>query len=123
VRCSCSTQTIVNTVNESLDFIVEIANDGQEAINKTLVCKYDAIFMDINMPICDGYTATRNIRQMEKTDSITPTPIIAMTAHAFSGDREKCLAAGMSEYLCKPIKLVDLRQILAKFLPHPDENL
>jgi len=100
----------------------EMANNGQEAINKCSRYHYDAIFMDINMPIVDGYTATRSIRDMEGKSECAPTPIIAMTAHAFSGDREKCLDAGMSEYLCKPVKMVELRQILSKVISRSDED-
>jgi CheY-like chemotaxis protein/nitrogen-specific signal transduction histidine kinase len=107
---------------------VELANDGQEAFNFITVQKkqYDLIFMDCYMPELDGYTATRMLREYEftlaaKYRSLTAfkhTPIIAVTANALLGDREKCFDAGMSDYLSKPITKKSVVHIMKKWLPN-----
>ena len=95
--------------NWNLNF--DLANDGKEAINKLKAGKYDLILMDIQMPAMDGYTATREIRENLKLD----TPIIAMTAHAMAGEREKCLSYGMNEYISKPIREAQLHKLVDQF--------
>ena len=92
-------------------FIVEIASNGQQALNALALASYDIIFMDCGMPVMDGYTATAEIRKREGTSH--HTPVVAMTAHAMNGDREKCLAAGMDAYLAKPVKSEALEEILS----------
>jgi signal transduction histidine kinase/CheY-like chemotaxis protein/ligand-binding sensor domain-containing protein len=104
-----------NPVNQKLaafiltkaGYHVEIANNGQEAVDliENTPDVFDLIFMDIQMPLMDGFTATREIRNLEKRlENGSHIPIIAMTADAMKGDREKCLAAGMDDYMSKPIK-------------------
>jgi CheY-like chemotaxis protein/HPt (histidine-containing phosphotransfer) domain-containing protein len=88
--------------------LVEIAGDGQEAIRLTEQDRYDVILMDVQMPEMDGLEATAAIRKRE--DGGSRVPIIAMTAHAMKGDRERCLAAGMDGYLSKPI---DAQEMIA----------
>jgi CheY-like chemotaxis protein len=93
---------------------VDVVSNGQEALDQ-LERKnredYDLILMDMEMPVMDGFTATRHIRESPIWQSI---PIIAMTAHAIKGVRERCLAAGMNRYLSKPIVPVMLYQALAE---------
>jgi len=94
---------------------VEIANNGEIALKMLENKSFDIIFMDIQMPVMDGIAATKIIR--EKEGSIFHTPIIATTAHALQGDREKYLSLGMDEYLSKPIHMEELFVILEKFSP------
>ena len=82
---------------------VQVASNGQAAVDAWTADHFDAILMDIQMPVMDGYLATAEIRQREAS-SPRHTPIIAMTAHAMKGDKEKCLDAGMDGYITKPIK-------------------
>jgi CheY-like chemotaxis protein/HPt (histidine-containing phosphotransfer) domain-containing protein len=86
---------------------VVVAGNGQEAIEALQSREFDLVLMDVQMPGMDGLQATRRIRAAE-TESHRRIPIIAMTAHAMKGDRERCLAAGMDEYLAKPLKADDL---------------
>jgi CheY-like chemotaxis protein len=79
---------------------VDVAANGAEALEKISTTDYDIVFMDCQMPIMDGYEATKRIRQ----GRLSGVPIVAMTAHAMKGDRERCLAVGMTEYLSKPLK-------------------
>jgi CheY-like chemotaxis protein len=87
--------------------VVTVANDGQEAIDAFRTQPFDLILMDIQMPEVDGLQATAAIREIESTIG-GHIPILAMTAHALTGDKERCLAAGMDGYLSKPIRLKDL---------------
>lgn len=93
---------------------VECANDGQQALEKVHNGHYDLILMDIHMPNMDGLDATRSIRQFPEGQNI---PILAMTANAFNEDRDKCLAAGMNDFVPKPINLDQLYSALAHWLP------
>ncbi|AXY77971.1 response regulator [Paraflavitalea soli] len=89
----------------------DLATNGKEAIEQLQGKRYDLILMDIQMPGMDGYTATAQIRHTLQLK----TPIIAMTAHALAGEREKCLSAGMNEYISKPIHEEELYRLLIKF--------
>lgn len=100
---------------EKLGYQTEIAASGTEAIKKFKQGNIDLILMDIQMPETDGYEACRQIREIEKTKS-TRIPIIALTAHAMKGDKEKCLSADMDDYLTKPINRQLLNDTLNKFL-------
>ena len=83
---------------------IDIANNGKEAMDKFGSIKYDVILMDIQMPIMDGITATKKIREIEANTN-SHVPIIAITANALSGDKEICLAAGMNDYISKPFQI------------------
>lgn len=89
-----------------------LASDGREAVSLAKNSKFDLILMDCQMPLMDGFEATRNIRILDQQ-----TPIVAMTANASSQDEEKCLAAGMNDFLPKPISLFQVSKILQKYLP------
>ena len=99
---------------ESVGHAVTVAEDGQaavEAFDAAIPGAFDLILMDVQMPVMDGFEATKRIRASEQTIG-THTPIVAMTARAMTGDRELCLAAGMDDYLSKPIKATDLFEML-----------
>src|SRR5207253_1585568 len=95
---------------------VLVAGNGRQAIlalEKTAFQGFDVVLMDVQMPEMDGLAATAAIREMEKGTGAY-VPIVAMTAHAMKGDRERCLAAGMDDYLSKPIRAQELFDILEK---------
>ena len=108
-----------NEINQSLlkylfknwNLSFDIAGNGIEAIKKIEANNYDLVLMDVQMPEMDGYTATMEIRNKLKLD----TPIIAMTAHAFPGEREKCIRYGMDEYISKPIKEDELLGLIKRY--------
>jgi CheY-like chemotaxis protein len=107
---------------ERLGCTVEVAGNGAEGVAAAAARRFDIILMDLQMPIMDGITATRKIRELA---GLRQAPIIALTANAMSGDRERCEAAGMDDYLTKPIEVERLRSILSKFglaLPESPPN-
>jgi CheY-like chemotaxis protein/HPt (histidine-containing phosphotransfer) domain-containing protein len=95
---------------------VVVVGDGQAALTALAQAPFDLVLMDIQMPILDGMAATAAIRAQEQTQG-THLPIIAMTAHAMRGDRERCLAAGMDGYVTKPLKTADLAAAIAQLPP------
>jgi signal transduction histidine kinase/DNA-binding response OmpR family regulator/HPt (histidine-containing phosphotransfer) domain-containing protein len=102
---------------------VELANDGLAAVQLFAKNRYDLMLMDIHMPEMDGYEATASIRELERERGETnPTPIIALTANAMKGDREKCLAAGMNDYIAKPIRAADLYAVVLRNAPFHTGN-
>ena len=101
---------------ESMGVVSVHATNGNEAVNLYRERKFDAILMDCEMPVMDGFTATRMIRAFEAQSGHARTPIIALTANALTGDREHCLRQGMDDYLSKPIELRQLGVLVAKWL-------
>jgi CheY-like chemotaxis protein len=99
---------------------VDIAANGQEAVSALGLIDYDLVFMDCQMPVMDGFEATRLIREMERKRARKRTPVIALTANAMDGERERCLAAAMDDYLAKPVGSLDLHAKLKKWLPAHD---
>jgi two-component system sensor histidine kinase/response regulator len=103
-------------VLERCGYHVHVVNDGREALQALSSQRYDAVLMDCQMPDVDGYQATEELRRRERGSSYH-TPVIAMTAHAMVGDRERCLAAGMDDYLSKPVRSQILAEVLERWIP------
>ncbi|WP_082897045.1 PAS domain S-box protein [Thalassotalea crassostreae] len=106
-------QELIVGLLENHNIICSIANNGQEAIDMILAANYDGILMDCQMPVMDGYTATRKIREMKQYAEL---PIIAMTANAMAGDREKAIESGMNDHIPKPINVTAMFQTMAKWI-------
>jgi signal transduction histidine kinase/DNA-binding response OmpR family regulator len=100
-----------------LGFSADIADNGQQAIKMLEAASYDIVFMDVQMPVMDGYQTTKAIRGGKTKIANPNVPIIAMTAHAMKSDREKCLLGGMDDYISKPISLQEVAKALEKWLP------
>ena len=105
-----------------LGYRVATAANGQQAVDTLALTDhpYDVVLMDCQMPEMDGFTATRAIREHE--GAARRVPIVAMTANAMQGDRERCLAAGMDDYLSKPVRLEPLRAVLERWAPRVDSS-
>jgi len=101
---------------EAMGFEVIVAGNGVQALDAFEGGTFDIVLMDCQMPVMDGYEATKRIREFEQSRRATRTPVIAITAYAMAGDREKCLACGMDDHLGKPYALNDLRPKLTRWL-------
>ena len=110
-------QLLVKQMLGGLDVLCDFAINGEEALNILEKKSFDIIFMDIQMPQMDGYRTIAAIRNKNKID----TPVVAMTAFAMPGEKEKCIAAGMDDYLSKPLEYNELISVLEKFI-HLDED-
>jgi CheY-like chemotaxis protein len=109
-------QRLIKRLLEKLGYDVDIAVDGAQAVALATATRYDIIVMDCSMPEMDGFQATAEIRRRQAEGSQPCIPIIALTANAMAEDREKCLAAGMDDYLSKPVGMDDLRAMLERYL-------
>jgi CheY-like chemotaxis protein len=107
-------QEIAVAILQDSGFSVDVSNNGLEALSAIVDYDYDAVLMDIQMPYLDGLKTTEKIREMG--DKYLNLPIIAMTAHALSSDKEKSLAAGMNDHITKPIHPEDLLKKLSQWL-------
>jgi PAS domain S-box-containing protein len=107
-----SNQILMNKLLQKIGLEVVMAIDGRDAVEKASTGNFDLIFMDMQMPRMNGFQATEKLRQEKIT-----APIIALTASAMKGDREKCLLVGCNDYLAKPINRDELRKIMEKYLP------
>ncbi len=114
VEDNLANQKVARIMMEKLGCRVEVAENGRQALDRLKAEFFDLVFMDCQMPEMDGYEATRRIRQM--SSPIANVPIVAMTAHAMQGDRDRCLAAGMNDYTSKPITRKAVREILKKYM-------
>lgn len=111
VEDNVTNQKVAQLMLRRCGVTVDIANHGQEALDKMLEKKYDLILMDCQMPVMDGFEATQKIREREAQQG-NPSVIVAMTANVMMGDREKCSAAGMDDYLPKPVEFEKLVECL-----------
>ena len=122
VEDNATNRLVASRMIEKLGYHVEMVENGREAIEAVAQAmterqhQYDVIFMDCQMAVLDGYEATRAIRELEGTDR--HTPIVAMTAAAMAGDREACLAAGMDDYIAKPVRPELIRTAIATWAPN-----
>jgi signal transduction histidine kinase/ActR/RegA family two-component response regulator len=109
-------QVVACLMLESMNLVVSLATSGREAIAMHREDPFDLILMDCQMPVMDGYQATAEIRRMEE-EGTPGVPIIAITANALAGDREKCISYGMDDYLPKPVTKASISQVLRRQLP------
>ena len=115
-------QELITFILESVGVDFDIASNGKEALNLYKNNKYDIVLMDINMPILDGIEAFKKIREYEKSEGVGYTPIVALTANAIKGDKEKFLSLGMDDYMSKPIEMEKLKELFGKFLVQKEIN-
>ena len=116
-------QFFLSEVLAGKGYSFEVANNGVEALEMIENDGgFDLVLMDCQMPELDGYDATRKLRTREVDESLPHIPVIAMTAHAMEGDREKCLAAGMDDYLAKPLQIEELERVLQEWLGGGDSG-
>lgn len=102
----------------------DIVNDGADAVRRCKETRWDVILMDCHMPEMNGYDATAEIRNLEKRKEVTvPVPIVAMTANAMVGDREKCLRCGMDDYISKPVDIDELKEVLRQWIRFSDDEV
>jgi CheY-like chemotaxis protein len=95
-----------------------VVGDGQAAVDALERERFDLVLMDVQMPVLGGIDATRAVRAAEAAAPARPrVPIVALTAHAMKGDREQCLAAGMDDYVTKPVRLTELAAAIARTVP------
>ena len=112
-------QKLISRILQEHGISVDIANNGLESFEKRRNnSNYDLIFMDIQMPVMDGIEATHEILDFEEDEEVPHIPIVALTANALKGDRERFMNEGMDEYITKPIETSELLYILNKFLSH-----
>ena len=116
-------QRVASAMLAKLGQQVDVASNGREAVEKVRQGRYDLVFMDCQMPELDGFAATREIREHEARAQQVPraphVPIVAMTAYAMSGDRDRCIAAGMDDYVAKPMTFAQLAEALGRWLGAP----
>jgi len=109
-------RTIATRLLEKRGHVVIAVENGALAVDATAAEHFDVVLMDVQMPVMDGLTATTRIREREHATGVH-LPIIAVTAHAMDQDRARCLAAGMDDYLPKPIRSADLFATITRFAP------
>ncbi|MCX8033247.1 MAG: PAS domain S-box protein [Thermoleophilia bacterium] len=102
---------------ERLGYVADVASDGTQALAMAKENHYDLILMDVQMPGLDGLEVTSLLRDPSSHAKSSQAVIVALTAHAMAGDREKCLAAGMNDYLAKPIKVAELQEVINRWIP------
>lgn len=113
VEDNAMNQVLMKHFFERLGITYQLAQNGQEALETIKKNHYDVVFMDIQVPVMDGYTATRKVREEVPKDR--QPYIVALTANAMKGDEEQCLQAGMDAYLSKPVQLTMVQSALEKY--------
>lgn len=109
-------QKLIRAMLDSIGYQVDIAENGRVAVDKLREGSYSLVLMDCQMPELDGYAATSEIRSIA-AENLRNIPIIAMTANAEMGDRERCLHVGMNDFISKPMRIKQLQALLEKWLP------
>ena len=112
-------QMVLQAMLEQVGCRVEVVADGEAACEAAARTRYDVVFMDCHMPSMDGFAATRRIREEEVQRGATRTPIVALTALALAGDRERCLDAGMDDYMTKPVRAAELAAAVRRWTGGP----
>jgi CheY-like chemotaxis protein len=105
-------QKVASLMLRKLGYRVEVVANGLEALEALSRRRYALVLMDVQMPVMDGYEAVRRLRSGEAGALDPQVPVVALTAHAMAGDRERCLAAGMDDYLTKPIDVAQLKAVV-----------
>ena len=109
-------QIVITQMLTEMGLFCVLASNGAEAVDHFRTSDARLIIMDISMPVMDGYEATAQIREIERECELLRTPIIGVTAHALAGAREKCLEAGMDDYLSKPVSMDEMRLMIDRWL-------
>lgn len=110
-------QIVAQSMLEKFGIQADLAANGEEALSALETLPYELVFMDCQMPVMDGFDASRHIRDPQSKVRDNAIPIVAMTANTMLGDREKCLAAGMNDFISKPVEAIKLQQVLELWLP------
>ena len=117
VEDNATNQVVARSMLNKLGIQTDVVGNGEEAISVLSQLPYDLVFMDCQMPVMDGFTATQQIRDPQSAVKDHAIPVIAMTANAMQGDRERCLDAGMDDYIAKPVDPTKLSKALEQWLP------
>ena len=117
VEDNITNQRVARSMLEKLNIHVDVAGNGEQALHVLAQSPCDLVFMDCQMPVMDGFEATRRIRDAQSAVIDHAIPVIAMTANAMRGDRERCIKAGMDDYIAKPVDPARLRRVLEQWLP------
>ncbi len=117
VEDNATNQVVAKGMLKTFGLSIDLVDNGEEALQALEHIPYDLVLMDCQMPVMDGYQASRRIRDPRLGIGDQSLPIVAMTANAMQGDREKCLAAGMNDHIAKPVDLGKLQQALTHWLP------
>ncbi|MCJ8314054.1 MAG: response regulator, partial [Saccharospirillaceae bacterium] len=122
VEDNFTNQMVAQAMLEEFGIESDVAADGQEALDALTKFPYDLVFMDCQMPIMDGYQATKHIRAQHSCVLNPLIPIVAMTANAMQGDREKCINAGMNDFISKPVDQDKLKESLFRWIKNKSQD-